>query len=280
MLDQGLRSRHCCMTNMRIQRKRPIPGWGLLLTVLAWFTVTCLPAADVEIPLLKSGTDVFTNVTVYQRSETDIFIRHSRGFGNIKINKLDDETLILLGYKTAAAAEQVTSGNVGINSAAVQKVRDSLAAVNVKLPSESAMLDLMSRYRPTPDQLMIAAAVAAIAYLLCCFCLKQICLKAGSKPGLLIWLPILQIIPLLRAAQMPVWWFVVFLIPGLNVLAQILWCFRIVKACGKGNLVAVFLILPVTNVLAFLYLAFSKGNEVSEENGVKFDGRTAGLAEA
>lgn len=268
------------MINTRTQRNRRLWEWYLALALWIGLASPDVWAMDVKLPTLKSGTDVFTNVTVYDKSETDIFIRHSRGFGNIKISNLDDATQILLGFKSEPTIVEAASTGAEGSSAAVQKMRASLAVAHVKLPSEPEMLKLISQYRPTPDKLMIAAAIAAIGYLFICFCLKQICLKAGSQPGALVWVPILQIIPLLRAAQMPTWWFVVFLIPVLNVLAQILWCFRIAKACGKGNLVAVFLILPVTNLLAFLYLAFSKGNEVSGENGVKFEGHSAGLAEA
>jgi len=263
----------------QIKRSRQVAAWCLALTLWIGLAGPAVWAMDVRLPTLKSGTDSFTNVTVYDKSETDIFIRHSRGFGNVKISSLDDATQILLGFKAAPTVVEAASADSS-SSAAVQKMRTSLAAAHVKLPSESELLKLASQYRLTPNQLMIVAALVALAYLLYCSCLKRICLNAGSQPGFLVWLPILQIFPLLRAAQMPAWWFVIFLLPVLNVLAHILWCFRIVKACGKGSLVAVFLILPVTNVLAFLYLALSKGNESSEATGVKFDGRTASLAEA
>jgi uncharacterized membrane protein YhaH (DUF805 family) len=81
----------------------------------------------------------------------------------------------------------------------------------------------------------------------------------------MIWFPVLQMFPLLRAAKMSGWWFVAFLIPLIGVVAHIVWCVKICKACGKSGLVIVLLILPGTNVLAFLYLALSKGNIESTE---------------
>jgi uncharacterized membrane protein len=50
-----------------------------------------------------------------------------------------------------------------------------------------------------------------------------------------------------------------FLVPGLNAIAYIAWCFKIAKAREKSPVVGVFLLLPVTNIFAFLYLAFSAG---------------------
>jgi hypothetical protein len=39
-------------------------------------------------------------------------------------------------------------------------------------------------------------------YLFFCYCCKRVCEKAGHNPGVLIWIPIVQLIPLLRVAGM------------------------------------------------------------------------------
>jgi hypothetical protein len=56
---------------------------------------------------------------------------------------------------------------------------------------------------------------------------------------------------------MPSGWFFAFLIPVLNIVALITWSINISQARGKSGWVALFLLLPLTNLLAFLYLAFS-----------------------
>jgi apolipoprotein N-acyltransferase len=84
-----------------------------------------------------------------------------------------------------------------------------------------------------------------------------ICRKAGHPAGLLVWLPALQIFPLLRAAGMSGWWFLAYFVPVLNVVPVILWPLKIAKARGKSVWVGVLLLLPATNLFAFLYLAFS-----------------------
>lgn len=260
------------------------PKWFSLLPGSGWLAVSAfvlllpasLPAADVHLPSLKIGTDVFTNVTVYQVTASDIFVRHERGFGNAKISTLDDSALILLGLKSEKTEEEKTGGG---NAAAVEKVKATLATMNLKLPSESSVLGTISRTKPTPQLLAGVLAGCLIGYLFYCYCLKRMCVNAGSNPGALVWLPIVQMFPLLQAARMPAWWFIIFFIPGLNLFAHVLWCVRITKFCGKGILIAIFLLLPLTNVLALLYLAFSSGNEAPAERTLKPED-LPGLAEA
>lgn len=264
------------MLNKQKRIGHPFKGWWPAVVVLACLAVQPLAAVDVKLPSLKIGTDIFTNATVYQMSDTDIFVRHERGFGNAKISSLDDETLILLGLKTLKTEETQASG--ALSPAAMESVKATLASVNIKVPSEKALLEAIAQFKPTPQLIAGVLAGLVICYLFWCLCLKKICVNAGSNPGFLVWIPLLQLLPMVRAARMPTWWFVVFFIPFLNILAQILWCIRIVKACGKGTLTIVMLILPITSIFAFLYLAFSNGNG-SGEAEVKFES-ASGLAEA
>ena len=239
------------------QRVCPAGGWWLAGVLLAWLSVTPLAAADIELPLLKSGTDVFTNVTVYGQTETDLFIKHSRGFGNVKISNLDNPTLRLLKLG-GATPEAETAGSVSEKAVAtVATLKAKLeSSTALRVPSEADVVGLISRLRPSPNII----AIVLFAYLLFCACMKLICQNAGSKAGLMIWFPVLQMFPVLRAAKMSAWWFVAFLIPLVGAVAHIVWCVKICKACGKGALVTVLLILPGTNLLAFLYLALSKGS--------------------
>ena len=86
-----------------------------------------------------------------------------------------------------------------------------------------------------------------------------ICRKTGNPPGVLVWVPVLQLFPMLRAAGMSGWWFLAYFVPLLNLVPPILWSLKIAKARGKSVWVGVLLLLPVTNLFAFLYLAFSDG---------------------
>ena len=94
-------SEPCRMCNIQKRIHLTLRGCGLFISVFIALIAPIVHASDILLPTLKIGTDVFTNVTVYQMNATDIFVRHNRGFGNAKINTLDDETLVLLGLKEA-----------------------------------------------------------------------------------------------------------------------------------------------------------------------------------
>jgi hypothetical protein len=110
---------------------------------------------------------------------------------------------------------------------------------------------------------MVAAFLGFVlfCYWFFCYCAMLICKKTGNEPGVMVWLPVLQIFPLLKAAGMSPLWFVGFLLPVFNIVAQIIWSFKIANARGKGVLTGIFLLLPLTNLFAFLYLAFSAGSD-------------------
>jgi len=265
---------------IQIQRGCAARACWLVGILLTWWSLAPLAATEIELPLLKSGTDFFTNVTVYGQTETDLFIKHSRGFGNVKVTSLDNQTLQQLKLGGGTPETEPASVVLGTGPVTVATLKAKLAGLQLERPSDAEVREFISRYRPSPNVLTAVLAVAAIAYLLWCAALKLICLNAGSKPGRMIWLPVLQMLPLLRAANMSAWWFIAFLIPLLNVVAHIVWCFKIAKACGKSTLVAVLLILPVTNLLALLYLALSKGKSQPAEETVPMPRHSMVLGEA
>jgi hypothetical protein len=137
---------------------------------------------------------------------------------------------------------------------------------------------------------------AAGGYFLICLCFMLICSKAGRPSPLLVWIPVLQILPLYRAAKMSPAWFglVVFsmvlplcvvtmmslqmastylllgcaalfiLLAIVHTVGQIVWCFKICTARGKSPAVGVLLLLPGLNLLGLMYLAFSSGESAPE----------------
>jgi hypothetical protein len=236
---------------------------SLLLTAAGAWLVHA-NAADVHLPLLQTKTGTYTNVTVTGKSATDVYITHSQGMGNVKLSAIvDDDALRALGFKVqtpnAGGSFPAISGLSSLSSSQLKsQVLQATQPFLEKFPALAA-------FRPGPNFLGVTASVVLACYLAFCFCLKLICLKAGLAPGSLIWFPLLQAIPMFRAAQMSAGWLLACLVPGLNLVAQILWSFKIVKARGKSVWVAGALILPVTALFAFLYLAFSSAEDDSAD---------------
>jgi len=252
--------------------KDVLGGWIIaFLALVLWNEVQAqaVAASEEKYALLKVGTHTYTNVTVTTKSKSYVFIFHSQGMTNFKVSELPPETLTLLGYKVEepktnnTASAWAKQAMTKVDTAKLKKVEaqlqealqsnPTLAKVPVKIPEL------------TPSFLLAFAGVMLVLYLFFSFCCMLICKKAGTEPGILVWLPLLKLFALLKAARMSGWWFFAFLVPGLNLLAQIIWCFKIADARGKTAFVGILLILPVTSLFAFLYLAFSNGAPVAEE---------------
>jgi hypothetical protein len=255
--------------------------WYSAVAGLTLMSLLSAMGGDIQVPLLKTRTGNYTNVTVMGNSKTDIFVSYARGLANIKINDLDPETLApemlgLLGMSTpparASASTQTTVSakhreeqSPSVATGKSLSLPGFVSSLKGKVPSGLATLERLSSVRLSNEIVLIALGMVVGAYLFICYCLKLICQKAGQAPGLMLWCPILQMFPLLRAAGMSGWWLLGFLIPLVNIVAGILWSFKIVEARGKSSLVAVFLILPFTSLFALLYLAFSNGVEREKE---------------
>jgi hypothetical protein len=106
--------------------------------------------------------------------------------------------------------------------------------------------------------MLLLLLIALALYVFICFCLKRICEKCGVNPGVLIWIPIAQLIPLLQVAKMPVWVIILFLIPVVSLIVCIFMWVKICIARGKSGWLVILLFIPVLNLIFIPYLAFSE----------------------
>ena len=229
--------------------------------------LTSANEADLQVPYLKSGTVVYSNVTVFSRTDQDLYISHAQGLGNVKISTLDDDSLRALGLKVdqpEPTSMTLMARAKGV-TATVDQWKTSLGTVNATSVSEwTEKLKTDPTFKIPKQWIWNIGGAIILFYLLFCLCLRAICRNAGAPAGVLIFIPVLQLFPLLRAAKMSLWWFIPFVLFPLSIIMQIWWSFRITKACGKGVLTAILLIVPVTSIFAFLYLVFSKNTAPDE----------------
>ncbi len=217
--------------------------------------------AEETLETLRTGSEVYSNVTVTSKTKTDIFIRHASGFANIKLKDLEPDVLAQLGYEIAPEARK----RRGMSTPSIE-MDPRVKEIQAKM-SQEVEQNIQEIRQLDPRVLWGVIAGSVLFYLFFCFCCKLIVEKTGHETGAMIWIPILQVFPLFRAANMSGWWIVLVFIPGLNLVASIVWCIKITQARGKNVLVALLLILPFTNLFAFLYLAFSNGLGAKEELG-------------
>jgi Family of unknown function (DUF5684) len=232
--------------------------WAALLLPLS---VLAGGTAELHFDVLQIGTRSYTNVTVTTKNTNYVFIMHSRGMESLRVKDLPHDALVTLGFISPAAAAAETNNTL---KAWTGQTLAKIETPEVRQYEKASQAWITQALAPFRSQSLIRSwtAQAALGALVICYILfgyagKLICEKAGRKAGVLIWLPVLHVIALLRAAGMSAWWLLAYFVPVLNLIAYIVWCVKIVKAVGKGGLTAFFLILPGTNILAFLYLGFS-----------------------
>jgi len=221
-------------------------AWCLLL-----LTAVGASAADTEIkfPTVTADGVTYSNVTIFSKSATHVSISHAGGMASLKAKSLDTTTQRKLGYITAEEPKsELPSLAVG-GGQVDPRFREIQERVQRNVEDFLQQIDKKSLY-----QLL---TLIGILYLFFCYCCMQICKKTNNRPGLLVWIPGLQMIPLLRAAGMSPWLFVTLFIPLVGQIVQIVWCVRICRVRQKNSLLAILLIIPVTSVIAFVYLALS-----------------------
>ena len=226
-------------------------------------------ATEQTFDVLQIGTHTYRNVTVTTKSKKYIFIIHSTGMENIKLADVPPEIRTKLGYDAMASEEASKAGSSSLSSWTKQtvgklhlpQVKEIQRQLRSGGPASLATINLGRNFT------LVLVGSVVLLYMLICYCGFLICEKTGNRAGVLVWIPVIQLIPLLRAAGMSPAWFLAFLVPLLNIIAQIVWSFNIAKARGKSAWVGFLLVLPLTSLFAYLYLAFSK-DEPKEERPI------------
>jgi thiol-disulfide isomerase/thioredoxin len=80
-----------------------LPGWCVLGGALMW--ESALSGATVKLDVLKVGSQVYSNVTVFGANATDLYFRHDKGVNNVKLKYVDAELQKQFNYDPKAAAE-------------------------------------------------------------------------------------------------------------------------------------------------------------------------------
>jgi hypothetical protein len=250
----------------------------LLWLAMAALLMRPLGAAGVTeetFDVIQIGTHAYTNATVTTKAKSYIFIMHAGGMASIKVAQLPPDVRKKLGYADPSAPKEATNGPAvwmkkGIAKLDAPQIKEFRNQIEQNWRNQSTpRLTAMGLIGPKLNWtvLGIVLLICVSVYLFHCYCSMLICRKAGHPPGFLVWVPLLQLLPMLRAAGMSRWWFVAYFVPLLNFVPSILWCFKIAKARGKSLWIGVLLLLPVTNLFAFLYLAFSDGPDSGDDQG-------------
>jgi hypothetical protein len=82
--------------------------------------------------------------------------------------------------------------------------------------------------------------------------------KTNTANSWFAWIPILNVFLLLMIAKKPLWWFILFLIPIVNIVIGILVWMAIAEARGKPSWMGILMIIPFVNLIIPGILAFTE----------------------
>jgi hypothetical protein len=102
---------------------------------------------------------------------------------------------------------------------------------------------------------MLAFIVGIYVYM--SLALSTIATKTGTANPWLAWIPIANLFLMLSIAKKPMWWFVLCLIPLVNIVMVIMIWMAVAEARGKPNWWGILMIVPVANFVVPGYLAWA-----------------------
>ncbi len=104
----------------------------------------------------------------------------------------------------------------------------------------------------------IPMAVGLALYLFYAYCLVVIAKKTGFEAqSWWGWIPIFNVFLMIKIAGKPMWWFILLLIPLVNLIIAIILWMGIAAARRKPSWLGVLILVPLVNLVIPPYLAFS-----------------------
>ncbi|MCL4177764.1 MAG: hypothetical protein KJ072_08450 [Verrucomicrobia bacterium] len=261
---------------MKIAGLVPLPrsaaAWFASRIALLWLAAPAgLPtdafAADRIFETLTVGSQTLTNAVVFGRTESLVMFSHRGGLISFPTAELEPAVRRALGFDSPALESLDAASLAG---GPLERLRAWI---------KSALEPGSTRWYSLAGAALFICLVAGL-YLYTSYLFWVICVRTGTEPGISVWLPFFQILPLLRAARLSPAWALLWLIISAgaayarfqsNQLALlcdaaaglacatlwIAWSVRISMARGKSPWLALILLIPGFNYVALLYLAAS-----------------------
>jgi Family of unknown function (DUF5684) len=105
--------------------------------------------------------------------------------------------------------------------------------------------------------LLFALVIGLAFYAYFALALQTIATKTQTENAWLAWIPLANLFLMLMVAKKPLWWFILFLIPLVNLVMLIIVWMAVAEARGKPNWWGVLMIVPLANLVVPGYLAWA-----------------------
>ena len=89
------------------------------------------------------------------------------------------------------------------------------------------------------------------------YCLSLICAKAKVDPGVMIWIPFVQMIPMATVAKINPFLLLLYFVPFVNVVFMLYHWSKVCRELGKSPWLVVMMIIPLVNIAFIPLLAFT-----------------------
>src|SRR5262245_41919970 len=194
---------------------KPLLITGLLLLVsVCQTTVAAVDAHEVTVPVLRVGTDYFTNATVTAQSATHVTVNYSRGMMVAKMGDLDPDVQRQLGLDPGLTKDPNATGTNATLFGKLNKwangfvagMKQALADRETKGPPLSRAPEAKSSpysfENPTWGEKLIGLSIVGaifILYFLFCNACRHLCRRAGTPSNFLVWIPGWKRLALYRA---------------------------------------------------------------------------------
>jgi len=98
---------------------------------------------------------------------------------------------------------------------------------------------------------------ALAGYIYMSLALQTIAAKTNTANGWLAWIPIANIFLMLSVAKKPMWWFILFLVPIVNIVIIIMVWMAIAESRGKPSWWGILTIVPAVGIVVPGVLAWA-----------------------
>src|SRR5689334_7292483 len=105
--------------------------------------------------------------------------------------------------------------------------------------------------------IMVFFVIGAAAYVYMSLALQTIADKTKTQHSWLAWIPIANLVLMLNVAKKPLWWFILFLVPLVNIVIAIMVWMAVAEARGKPTWWGILTIVPIVNLIVPGVLAWS-----------------------
>ena len=105
--------------------------------------------------------------------------------------------------------------------------------------------------------LLFMLLLLVAVYVYCALAIQTIAQKTHTENPWLAWIPIVNIVLVLNIAKKPIWWFVLFLVPLVNIIIGVIVWMAVAEARNKPNWWGILIIIPGVGLIVPGYLAWS-----------------------